>query len=73
MSLFAVRSPAPKHHHTGLLPSTHRMVGGASGHHAAPDAVAAPAAGGRGGKSLWLDAWTDPVAGISAYSPCIHT
>ena len=24
-------------------------------------------------KSLWLDAWNDPVAGISAYSPCIHT
>lgn len=23
-------------------------------------------------KQLWLDAWNDPVAGISAYTPCIH-
>lgn len=23
--------------------------------------------------SRWLDAWSDPVAGISAYTPCIHT
>ncbi|KAG2484587.1 hypothetical protein HYH03_016628 [Edaphochlamys debaryana] len=24
-------------------------------------------------KSVWLDAFNDPVAGISAYTPCIHT
>ena len=24
-------------------------------------------------RALWLDAWSDPVAGISAYTPCIHT
>lgn len=23
-------------------------------------------------KQLWLDAWNDPVAGISAYTPCMH-
>lgn len=22
---------------------------------------------------LWLEAWSDPVAGIQAYTPCIHT
>ncbi|GMH36088.1 hypothetical protein BSKO_03956 [Bryopsis sp. KO-2023] len=25
------------------------------------------------GKKVWLDALTDPVAGIKAYTPCIHT
>ncbi|KAG2451137.1 hypothetical protein HYH02_004404 [Chlamydomonas schloesseri] len=24
-------------------------------------------------KSMWLDAFNDPVAGISAYTPCVHT
>lgn len=24
-------------------------------------------------KSVWLDAFNDPVAGISAYTPCVHT
>lgn len=24
-------------------------------------------------KPTWLDAWHDPVAGVSAYSPCVHT
>ncbi len=24
-------------------------------------------------KSPWLDAFNDPVAGISAYTPCVHT
>jgi Bardet-Biedl syndrome 1 protein len=23
-------------------------------------------------KSVWLDAYSDPVAGVSAYSPCVH-
>ncbi|KAJ9510374.1 hypothetical protein QJQ45_015847 [Haematococcus lacustris] len=26
-----------------------------------------------GSKSVWLDAWSDPVACLSAYSPCMHT
>lgn len=24
-------------------------------------------------KQLWLDAWVDPVAGVKAFSTCIHT
>lgn len=24
-------------------------------------------------KQLWLDAWADPVAGVKAFSNCIHT
>lgn len=33
----------------------------------------APAAAPRAAKSIWLDAWQDPVAGVSAYTPCVHT
>lgn len=24
-------------------------------------------------RQLWLDAWTDPVASVKAFSSCIHT
>ena len=24
-------------------------------------------------KKIWLDAWIDPVAGLSAHTPCVHT
>jgi Bardet-Biedl syndrome 1 protein len=24
-------------------------------------------------KQLWLDAWADPVAGLNAFTNCIHT
>lgn len=24
-------------------------------------------------KSVWLEAFNDPVAGIKAYTPCVHT
>jgi Bardet-Biedl syndrome 1 protein len=24
-------------------------------------------------KKIWLDAWNDPVAGLSAYTSCVHT
>lgn len=24
-------------------------------------------------KSVWLEAWSDPVAGVSAYTACVHT
>ncbi len=25
-----------------------------------------------GPKSVWLEAFSDPVAGVSAYTPCVH-
>ncbi len=41
-----------------------RRLAGVDGALAAPKAQT---------KSPWLGAWDDPVAGVSAYSPCIHT
>jgi Ciliary BBSome complex subunit 1 len=29
--------------------------------------------GGSQVKKLWLDAWADPVAGVQAFSSCVHT
>lgn len=33
----------------------------------------APHTGPAPDQKVWLEAWNDPVAGISAYTPCIHT
>lgn len=32
-----------------------------------------PASSGQPPKQVWLDAWQDPVAGVSAYTSCVHT
>ncbi len=31
------------------------------------------ASGGTPKVSVWLEAWSDPVAGLCAYTPCVHT
>jgi hypothetical protein len=32
-----------------------------------------PASSAQPPKQVWLDAWQDPVAGVSAYTSCVHT
>ncbi|WIA09492.1 hypothetical protein OEZ85_008892 [Tetradesmus obliquus] len=44
-----------------------------SGHDSATKRGAKASSGRGTAKQLWLDAWADPVAGLNAFTNCIHT